>query len=264
MVLKDSLFGSLLVLIASCFPLACEERSTDSRILKPSAAQTAVPARGSVQELNDPRLDEAIHLVSARQYPAARSVLEKLRVEHPDAARVSFYLALTYHKEGRYDLARGHYEAIVPRGPVFEDYYKARYFYGWCLYNLGDAKKAQTSFEVFLKDQPGSGDAHFALGLIAFDEGRIGAAEQHIQKAISLAGGKASAIAKARTRLADVYVQQSRLNDAKKELEQAIALWPRQYNAYYKLYQVAIELGEERKAQQALAQFEAWKARAGR
>ena len=56
----------------------------------------------------------------------------------------------------------------------------------------------------------------------------------------------------------------ARIVDAKKELEQAIALRPRQYNAYYKLYQVAIELGEEREARQALAEFEAWKARAGR
>ena len=252
MSVKDSPIFVSLLFIASCVLLACEDDSE-----KP-------PTRPPLVELSDPRLDEAIQLVSARQYPAARSILEKLRVEHPGAARVRFFLALTYHKEGRYDLARGHYEAIVPRGPVFEDYYKAQYFYGWCLYNLGDAKRARTSFEVFLKDQPGASDAHFALGLIAFDEGRIGEAEQHFQKAISLAGGKASAIAKARTRLADVYVQRNRLSDAKKELEQAIALRPRQYNAYYKLYQVALELGEEREAQQALAQFEAWKTRAGR
>ncbi len=100
MVLKDSFVGFSLVLIASCLPLACEERSDEAK---------TPPAQQPLVELNDPRLDEAIQLVSARQYSAARTILEKLRVSHPNAARVSFVLALTYHKVGLYDLARYHY-----------------------------------------------------------------------------------------------------------------------------------------------------------
>lgn len=263
MAAKDSL---VLLLIGSCFLPACGERTADpgkSTPPKPSAG-VSTPPPAPVPELVDPRLDQAIQLVGTRKYPAARSILEKLFAEHPEAARVSFFLALTYHKEGRYELARRHYEAIIPRGPIFEDYYKAQYFYGWCLYNLGDVKKARVIFDVFLAKEPGSSDANFALGLIELDAGHLDEAEKRFQKSISLAGGKASSIAKARTRLADVYVQQNRLKEAKKELEQAIALRPQQYNAYYKLYQVELERGEEEKAREALAQFEAWKARAGR
>lgn len=253
--MKDSLGGSCFFLIGSCVLLGCEERSEDAE---------QAPAPRATAELSAPRLNEAVQLVAARQYPAARSVLEKLQEEHPDAPRVRFFLGLTYHKEGRYDLARSHYEAIISHGPVFEDYYKAQYFYGWCLYNLGEVRRARKSFEVFLEEDPGSSDAHFGLGLIELDEGQLDEAERHFLKAVSLAGGKASAIAKSRTRLADVYLEEDRLLEAKKELEQAIALRPQQYNAYYKLYRVAIELGEEREARWALAQFEAWNKRAGR
>ena len=204
-----------------------------------------------------------MELMAARDFSDARALLEKLLEEHPEAARARFYLALTYHKEGRYDMARRHYELLVPRGPTFDDYYKLQYFYGYCLYNLGDVKAARQGFEVFLKQRPASADAHFGLGLIELDEGRLKQAEEHFLKAISFAAGKPSLIAKSRTRLADVLLQQNRLEESRKELQLAIQLRPQQYNAYYKLYRVLLRLGRDQEAKTALERFETWRARVG-
>ncbi len=214
-------------------------------------------------ELSDPRLDRAIQLVTAREFSAARTILEKLLEERPEAARVRFFLGLTFHKEGRYEAARKHYEVLLQSGSTFADYYKTQYFYGWSLYNLGEVNAARRGFEIYLESQPDSGDAHFGLGLIEFDEGHLKLAGKHFLRAISLAAGNPGLIAKSRTRLADVLAQQNRLEEAKKELELATRLRPQQYNAHYKLYQVSLQLGQEEEARAALERFEAWKARAG-
>ena len=45
-------------------------------------------------------------MIEQKRYEQARQLLAPLVASHPEWARAHFYLALTYHKENRYERAR--------------------------------------------------------------------------------------------------------------------------------------------------------------
>jgi TolA-binding protein len=120
-------------------------------------------------------------LIKAKRYDEARRRLEPEVQQHPDSHVALFYLALTYHKQQRYAEARTLYDRVALLQPGYKD---VLMFHGWCLYYLGEPAAAQAKFLAFLETRPDYADAHFALGLIAFDDDRMEEARTRLQQAI--------------------------------------------------------------------------------
>jgi tetratricopeptide (TPR) repeat protein len=201
----------------------------------------------------DPRAFAAcIQLLEAERYAEARGLAERLVEEHPEDSQAYLLLALSWHKERKYERAETHFKAALARDA---DNHPAKIFYGWCLYNLGRGGEARAMFEAFLKAQPNYADAHFAIGLIDFDEDDIDAAGKRFRTAIELSqrAGQKDDEAKAHARLADVLMRREKLEEAKEHLEQSVALNPDLYGAYFKLSRVLQRLGDAEGAKRARA-----------
>ena len=196
-------------------------------------------------------LRHCVNLIGQEQFDQARAILEPVVEQHPQWARARFILALTWHKQGRYEEARTHFEQSIAIDPEDEQVYV---FYGWCLYYLGEPQEARTMFEKFLAVQPNYDDAIFAIGLIDFDADRIEEAEARFRKAIALAqaSGRKGIEAKTRARLADIHTRRHEFKAARTELEKSVALNPDNYEAFYKLSRVLRRLGEHEAAKAAL------------
>ncbi len=211
---------------------------------RPNRPNTNVPISPAAE------LKNCLNLIRAKQYDAARERLAPLIAAHPQWPRAKFMLALTYHEEQRYELAK----------PLFAETleldareHTVRPFYGWCLYYLGEPEGAREQFDAYLKIKPDYADAHFAIGLIEFDEDHMDAAVDRFNKTIEIS--KASrdprTEGKARARLGDVYMRQNHLDKARDELEKAVELRTDAYEAYYKLSRVYQRLGNVEKAKWA-------------
>ncbi len=220
-------------------------------------------------EPHDGRLDEALQRISAGDHAGGRELAERVLGERPGSARAEFVLALSFHKQKNYGRALPHFERALAIGPTFEPFATVHYFHGWCLYNLGELPRARAAFETHLGELPDEGDSHFALGLIALDEGRLDDATTRLERAIALnterlQAGDASRradVAKARARLAEVYLQRDELEAARNELEACVTIYPAHYTAWYKLHRVLAQLGEHELAEQALVEHDRWLAR---
>lgn len=170
--------------------------------------------------------------------------------QHPEWPRANFYLALTYHRENRYEQARDLFKRTLELDPKYDE---VRVFYGWCLYYLGEPVESRKMFESYLEIKPDYPDAIFALGLIDFDDDNIESARARFLRAIELAQKTKDAPteAKARARLADVYMRTDQLDQAKQELERSIVLNPDNYETYFKLSRVLQRLDDAEGAKKA-------------
>lgn len=189
-------------------------------------------------------------LIKAKRYAQARRRLEPIVADHPGWPRANLLLALTFHEEQRYGLAKPLFERVLTLDP---QYHSARPFFGWCLYYLGDAERSRAQFEAYLKVKPNYADAHFAIGLIEYDRDKIDAARERFETTVRLAkNAKDPAVeGKAHARLGDVFIRLNKLEDAKRELELAVKLRPDAYEAYFKLSRVLQRLGDEEGAAKA-------------
>lgn len=194
-------------------------------------------------------------LIKAHQYEAARGRLQPIVALHPAWARAQFLLALSYHEEQRYELARPLFERALELDPAERTVLP---FYGWCLYYLGDATAAARQFSGYLQHDPDYADAHYALGMIDYDRDDLEPASRHFADTIRLAAaaGDARTEGKARARLADVHVRRGELEQARTELERAVTLRPDAYEAFFKLSRVLERLGDREGAARALAQHD--------
>jgi Tfp pilus assembly protein PilF len=195
-----------------------------------------------------------LELIRAKRYDAARERLEPIVRVHPGWARAHFLLALTYHEEQRYALARPLFERALELDPQEQ---AIRPFYGWCLYYLGEAEASERQFGAYLEKNADYADAHYALGLIAYDRDQLDVAAERLRTTIRLAAGDPRTEGKARARLADVLVRRGELAEARAELERAVALRPDAYEAFYKLSRVLERLGDPAGAERARAAHDA-------
>jgi len=196
-----------------------------------------------------------LELIRAKQYEAARRRLQPIVLAHPGWARAHLLLALTYHEEQRYELARPLFARALELDPQERSVLP---FYGWCLYYLGEAEASRRQFTAFLESDPDYADAHFALGLIDYDHDDLKGAAQRFGTTIRLAAtaGDARTEGKARARLADVFIRRGELAPARAELERAVLLRPDAYEAFFKLSRVLERLGDHEAAARALAAHE--------
>jgi tetratricopeptide (TPR) repeat protein len=193
---------------------------------------------------------QAMELIRQGRYLEARARLLPVVKEHPAWPRAQFFLGLTYQKEHRYAEAQPLFERVLKLDP---EYHEVRVFNGWCLYYMGRMDDARAMFSSFLEWRPDYPDAHFALGLIEFDEDDLVEARRRFEHVISLTddGRSRRSEAKARARLADVWVRSGKLQAAHAELMRSIELNPSNYESYYKLSRVLDRLGRAEEAEQA-------------
>ena len=210
----------------------------------------------------DPDLAAAFRLIEAHRTEEARGALAIYRHTHPDDGTAAFLVGLSYHREKRYARAEPYFQRAIERSPGYHPTY---HFLGWCLYYLGRTAESRRAFEQHLEHVPTEGDSHFALGLIDLDDDRLDAAERRFQRAIELQEGlpkRKADVSKAHARLADIFVRRDDLDQARVHLEQATALWPEHYTAFYKLARVLTRLGDEEGGRKAERLHRLWQRRA--
>jgi tetratricopeptide (TPR) repeat protein len=126
--------------------------------------------------------------------------------------------------------------------------------------------QARESFESYLRFNPDHADSHFGIGLIDLDADDLEAAKSRFQRSIDLLKSRDKPadpqdIAKARTRLGEVYERQDQLQLAKAELVQATEIFPDNYEGLYKLYRVLTRLDEKDEAERVRKLYLATKER---
>lgn len=216
------------------------------------------------------------NLLARGQYDAAVAVLEPIVAEHPELQKPRLLLALAHHKSKRYALARPLWEAVLRAGPVFEKSESALYYYGYCLYYLGEPGPAKAAFLAFLDvAEREDDDAHFGIGLCDIEFGDLDDAQTHFTRALELIDAAvkadpregprlASSFAKVNARLGEVAMLEDRLQEARAFLERAVTTAPRAYEAWFLLSRVYTRLDETRLAEQARQQHDHWKHLSGR
>lgn len=193
---------------------------------------------------------QTVELIRQGRQLEARARLLPVVESHPEWPRAQFLLGLTFHKQNRYEEAQRLFELALKLDP---EYHEVRVFHGWSLYYLGRMEEARSMFSSFLEHHPDYPDAHFALGLIDFDEDDLDAAQSRFEYVISLTddGRARRTEAKARARLSDVWLRRGKLPEALAELERSIALNPDNYESYFKFSRVLDRLGRAEDAEQA-------------
>ncbi len=250
----------------ACTAAACGSGDAPAPPPEPAPAQ---PAAAPVLEPLDLRLDNALRMIVGGDLEGARTLAASVLAERPSSARASFLVGLAYHKQKNYGAAEPLFDRALELGPTFEPFAPVVYFRGWCRYYLGELDGARADFEAHLALVPNDADSRFGLGVIALDEGRLDDAERELGRALELssallAGGDESRrpdVSKAHARLADVHLLRDDLEGARRELEAAVELYPAHYNAWYKLHQVRLRLGDGPGAAEALSRHDFWKAR---
>ncbi len=199
--------------------------------------------------------------ISNERYAEARALVALYQNDRPHCPVCEFLHGLSFHKEKRYELAKPFFEKAIAQEP---GYAPSWYFFGWCLYYLGEIDRSRAAFERHLTLDPLEGDSHYALGLIAMDAGDLETAETHFIEAIDLQENnprRVREVAKAHARLGDAYAQEDRLQEAREQLFLATEIWPDHYEAQFKLARVLYRLGENEAADAAMKRYEAAQAR---
>src|SRR5262245_41924388 len=106
-------------------PLAAETPRAEGT--SPDPARAPLPPPGF--------LDACLKLIEQGKTQDARELLAPVVAQHRDWARAHLVLALTYHRENRYQQARPLFERALELEP---QNHAARFYYGWCLYYLGE------------------------------------------------------------------------------------------------------------------------------
>lgn len=266
--------GAALALLSTVLPASCTPESgsgataTETERTVPAVELPAPPDRPVDPDPDDPRVAEVELALAASDFDRARELADGILADHPEHGYARLLLGLAFHKRKLYPRARPHFEAVIRGGRSFEKFDAAWYYLGWCLLNLGELELAREALEKHLATAPGEGDTHFALGLVAVEEGRDDDALASFRRSIELnraaveAGnsGRVPDVAKAHARIADVLLARDETEAAVGELEMCVRLWPAHYNAWYKLYQAHVQLGNTDKADASLKKHDHWKA----
>ena len=113
-----------------------------------SASPASPPAVASPPATfpNDPRLDQALVMLTRGAFGPAATVARTVRAQHPDIDRATAILAIALEKEKRYEEARALLEAAAASTQPYPERRHVPHFLGWCCYHLGDLEAARTAF----------------------------------------------------------------------------------------------------------------------
>ncbi len=199
-------------------------------------------------------------LIDAGLVAAARTRLEPIVADHPGWARATALLALTYYKEGRFEVAAPLFAKALADDP---EEIAARPYYGWSLYSLGRLDEAEAMFRSLVERKPDYTPAHYALGVIHLDRDETDAARKSFETTVRLAAAQADREmeGRAHARLGELFTRLDDLPAARRELERAVDLFPADDDALFKLSRILQRLGDDEGAAAARQRYEAARAR---
>lgn len=116
-------------------------------------------------------------------------------------------------------------------------------------YNSGQLAEAATKLEKLLRDLPNSFEVHELLGLTYAEQSEDSKANEHLQKAVLLKPGSASA----RTNLAANLTRMGKFDAAEREFKRAVELDPKNFDANHNLGELYVRSGNVKEAARFLA-----------
>ncbi len=254
---RYSLVLHLLVAILVANGAIAQEKISPSQDKRDQTEQTpsgqSPPKPGDSEKPIDPDgsvIRQCVQLIGQRQFEQARTLAQRLVRDYPRSSRAYLMLALTYHKERKYEQA----EPLLKKAVDLDaTHHPPKMFLGWCRYYLGKQDEAEEAFKAYLPTNPDYPDIHFALGLIAYERDQLEEALKRFDKAVELAHDQRRNAdeAKSRARRADVLIRQNKLEQARDELITAVRLNPQLYGAMFKLSRVFYRLGDVESARKA-------------
>lgn len=194
-------------------------------------------------------------LILQRETGPARVRLRKVIDRDAGDGQARFLFGLSYHREKRYGEAEPWFREAMELAP---DFHLTGYYLAWGEYYRGRPAEAEALWRDVLEVDDAIADAHFGLGLVALEDGRLDEAAARFERAIALgrAGdGNEREVAKALARLSDVRVAEGDPAAARMLLEEAVDLWPDHYEAHFKLARVYARLGLDDRAEAARATY---------
>jgi tetratricopeptide (TPR) repeat protein len=207
---------------------------------KPGA--DAVPL--SAQDLD--LMDNALSAMQARDYDKVRTTLQPLLSRNPAHADALFVAGSAAYELQMYgDTVRMLSDAIRAK-PVFVKNSSAL---GFAHHKLGAFDEAHDAFAAIVAEVPGAYKAHYGLGLVALDQGRLVPARGHLERALALQ----PAYLKARFHTARLLHEEGRLEQARDALAAVVDEWPSHEEALYRYARVLAELGQEADAERVMA-----------
>lgn len=227
----------------------------------PSASDAQAPAEPKPMAAALPALDELLlALANGDVHTALEGSAEQLAA-HPAHPRALFVRALALHKAKRYAEAAPLFVAARAAETTFEGADAIPYYQGWCAYWLADFETARASFA----EVPGNPDGHFGLGIIALELGDLETAKDELELArdgfqARFDGGdleSARDLSKTFARMADVDLANDDDLSAKDDLQAALALDAERPAVWFKLYNVALAIGDAQLAALAKRKYEA-------
>jgi tetratricopeptide (TPR) repeat protein len=215
----------------------------------------------------DNRIAIARQMLRAARYDQAELALKTILATHPGDAQSTFLLAAAIQKQKRYTEARALFEQVISTNVSFPEVDSVFYLLGWSAYYLGDLPLAQDAFHEHLRRAPNEADSVYGLGIIALDQDRLDDAERLLRQSQSMQGvdpRSVREVAKAHARLGDVFIRRGDLQEAERQLQSAVRLFPDHYEAWAKLARVMERLNRPEDAQAARAQEQDAMRRVGR
>lgn len=158
--------------------------------------------------------------------------------------KIEYEIADCYYKLGQENEAASRFKLLRAKYPNSKLTADILWWLGQYYYRSNDLNLARRYFNSLAKDFPDSrliADAFYTLGLIFSDENKFTQAEENFKMAIKIGSG--SLKTQATVTLADVYIQEGRLQEALVQYNQVIqdapelgrSLFTRIAQAYYKI-----------------------------
>ncbi|MBC8200615.1 MAG: tetratricopeptide repeat protein [Planctomycetes bacterium] len=211
---------------------------------------------GCEQQQADINLDSAlkthVQLIQEGNTGSARVRLRQYMEAEGESSQTLFLMGLSYHHDKQYAKAVHWFsKAEETDGPAYPH---TRHFLGWSHFYLGNIGESKANFKNYIawkKDEP---DSLFALGLIATEEGDFVQAEELLRRAIVAAASNVAIQAKAKARLADVFAEDGRWDEAIGLYQEALQQNPDLYEAWHRYGFALARIGKNDEAARAAKQ----------
>jgi protein O-GlcNAc transferase len=201
-------------------------------------------------------VEEVQAQIDAGQYDAARDALEKLIATDPENAEAHFMLGLTYFNLGEYAKAQASFSQAMALEP--QRAAAVHHNLGVLAYQTGDMETAVAEFKAALEADPNDPDSHYQLGATYLqiavsnsDLTYLQQAEVEFKRALELAPGKPEAL----VGLGTLYLNQNKIAEATKLLEQAVQSNPEMREALFALGMAYFAGGDTASAKTTLQKF---------